>query len=168
MSLLREGRPQLSVAEVADRSGVHRTTVYRWWPTRSDLLREALTLHTALLITPDEGSWAADVSALAHALAGFFSDPVEMAMNATMASGADPEGDEVQVEHWTPVVRELSQIVERAKDRGEIGHDTDAETVMYLLVSPLLMHTMLFHARPDAPLVRHLADAVTRAFAAAR
>ena len=167
MSLVREGRSRFSVAEVAERSGVHRTTVYRWWPTPSDLLREALTLHTARLTTPDEGSWVADVSALAVSLADFFSDPVEMAMNAAMAAGADPEGDEVQVEHWMPVMAGLSQIVDRAKGRGEIAEDTDPATLMYLLVSPLLMHTVLFHAAPDPDLVRQLAAAVTRAFAAA-
>lgn len=167
MSLVSEGHSRFSVAEVAERSGVHRTTVYRWWPTPSDLLREALTVHTARLTTPDEGSWAADVSALAFSLADFFSDPVEMAMNAAMASGADPEADEVQIEHWTPVLAGLSQIADRAKDRGEIAEDSDARTLMHLLVSPLLMHTVLFHAAPDPQLVRQLAAAVTRAFAAA-
>ena len=164
LSLLREGRSRLSVAEVAERSGVHRTTIYRWWPTSSDLLREALTIHTARLHTPNQGSWEADVFALAHALSEFFSDPLEMAMNATMASGSDPEGDEVQVEHWTPVMRELSQIADRARARGEIPDDADNETLMYLLVSPLLMHTMLFHSKPDVPLVERLATAVIRAF----
>jgi len=167
LSLLSEGCSSVSVAEVAERSGVHRTTVYRWWPTPSDLLREALTVHTARLTTPDEGSWAADVSALVFSLADFFSDPVEMAMNAAMASGADPEGDEVQIEHWMPVMVGLSEIVDRAKGRGEIAEDTDAGTLMYLLVSPLLMHTVLFHDTPDPQLVRQLAAAVTRAFAAA-
>jgi AcrR family transcriptional regulator len=167
LSLVREGRARFSVAEVAERSGVHRTTVYRWWPTPSDLLREALTVHTARLTTPDEGTWAADVSALAFSLADFFSDPVERAMNAAMASGTDPEGEEVQVEHWKPVAAGLSQIVDRAKCRGEIAEETDARTLMYLLVSPLLMHTVLLHDAPDADLVRQLAAAVTRAFAAA-
>lgn len=168
LSLLSEGPNQVSVAEVAERSGVHRTTIYRWWPTPSDLLREALTVHTARLTTPDEGSWVEDVSALAAALADFFADPVEMAMNAAMASGADPEGDEVQIEHWTPVMAGLSQIVDRAKGRGEIAADADARTLMYLLVGPLLMQTVLFHAPPDPQLVRRIATAVTRAFAAAQ
>ena len=56
----------------------------------------------------------------------------------------------------------LSQIVDRAKGRGEIAEDTDPATLMYLLVSPLLMHTVLFHAAPDPDLVRQLAAAVTR------
>ena len=165
LSIVTEGRSRFSVAEVAERSGVHRTTVYRWWPTSSDLLREALTVHTAGLKTPDEGSWAADVSALAVSLADFFSDPVEMAMNAAMASGASPEEDEVQIEHWIPVIAGLSEIVERAKERGEIAQDTDAAVVMHLLVSPLLMQTVLLHTEPDDRFARQLADAVVRVFA---
>lgn len=168
LSLLGEGRAQFSVAEVADRAGVHRTTVYRWWPTPSELLREALTVHTARLTMPNEGSWAADINALCQALAEFFSDPVEMAMNVAMASGADPQADQVQIGHWTPIMLQLSQIVERAKMRREIAEDTDAATLMHLLVGPLLMHTVLLHSKPDRQLVQGLAAAVARAFATAR
>jgi AcrR family transcriptional regulator len=164
LALLREGQSGFSVAEVAERAGVNRTTVYRWWPTPADLVREALTVHTARLVVPNTGRWNDDVLALATELAEFFSDPVEIAMNVTMAGGSHPEVDAVMVEHWTPVFQELSKTVERAKQRGEVSPDTEPALVLELLVGPLLMHTVLLGSPPDPGLVRGLAEAVSRAF----
>lgn len=164
LALMREGRVGFSVAEVAERAGVHRTTVYRWWPTPADLVREALTIHTARLVVPDTGKWEDDIAALAVQLAQFFSDPVEMAMNVTMAGGSHPDVARVIIEHWTPLFWEFARVVERAALRGEVRPDTDATVVLQLLVSPLLMHTVLLHSEPGHGLVRDLADAVSRAF----
>ncbi len=161
---MREGRVGFSVAEVAEVAGVHRTTVYRWWPTPADLVREALTIHTARLVVPDTGRWEDDIRALAVHLADFFSDPVEIAMNVTMAGGTQPDVDMVIIEHWMPVFAEFARVVEQATLRGEVRPDTDATVVLQLLVSPLLMHTVLLRSEPGQDLVRELADAVGRAF----
>jgi hypothetical protein len=147
---------------------VHFTTVYRWWPTRPDLLREALTLHTASLVTPNQGSWAADVYELVHELARFISDPVEIAMNALMASSSEPEGNELQITHYGPVMLALSEIVDRAKQRGEVAPQTDPAIFMYLLVGPLFMHTVVFRTAPDPQVVREMATALTNSFASER
>src|SRR5689334_16773173 len=82
LALLAEGRTDFGPAEVASRSGVSRATVYRWWPAKADLLREALAVHTGRRIDPpDTGTWHGDVRALARRLATFFSDPAEVAQN---------------------------------------------------------------------------------------
>lgn len=164
LELVLDGRVAPTPAEVAARAGVHRTTVYRWWPTPADLLEEALTLHTARLAVPDTGSWPGDVRALFEELARFFSDPVEVAMNAAMAGGGDPGFDALQVEHWLPIVERLSEVVERAKRRGEIEAHADAGLVLRLVISPLIVSTLLLHEAPDADLLDGLGGAVARAF----
>jgi AcrR family transcriptional regulator len=118
LDLFRAGRSDFSVAEVADRAGVHRSTVYRRWPTPADLVREALTLHTQDLHVPDTGSWEGDVAALARRLAKFFANPVEVSMNAALASGTSPEIDAVMIDHWKPLFSEMAAIVARASERG--------------------------------------------------
>lgn len=65
-----------------------RRTVYRWWPTREDLLREALGAHVRRVPTvEDSGSWERDLCALADRLAQFAADPVEIALAQLMAGG---------------------------------------------------------------------------------
>ena len=165
LEMLREGNSAFSVSEVAKRAGIHRSTVYRWWPTRLELIKEALTLHTASLVVPDTGSWATDVTALTRELSEFFSDPIEAAMNAVLASDRDSEVAKTQREHWAPILRDLSRVVDRAKARGEVRDDVHPGFVLEIIVGPLLLHTTfgrktISHATIDA-----IADLVTNAFA---
>ena len=165
LSCLREGRSTFSVAEVAERAEVHRATVYRWWPTPTDLLREALTVHGARLVLPDTGSWQTDVPAAVESLAALLSDPVELALTAAFAAGEDPAGNEVQVEYWRPVGEQLQRLVHRAVGRGEVRPDADPATVALLLVGPLVTHALAFRRPPPAEVLAGLAAAVTRAYA---
>lgn len=167
LSYLREGRSRFSVAEVAERALVHRTTVYRWWPTPTDLLREALTRHGGRLVLTDTGSWAGDVAAALESLAGFLADPVELALTAAFAAGDDPPGNAVQVEYWRPVVEQLHRLVHRALDRGEIRTDVDPATVALLLTGPVTTYALAFRRSPPTDVLTELASAVTRAYAVA-
>ena len=161
LALLTEGSTDLSPADVAARSGVSRATVYRWWPTKADLVREALAAHTGERVdAPDTGSWADDVHALARRLTTFFADPAEVALNAIMASGSAPDFDAIVLERFGPVFDAWRAMVERARGRGEVRADVDADTILYALASPLLSIPLVFHRRPTRTEVTRLADLV--------
>jgi len=161
LGLLAEGRTALSPAEVAARAGVSRATVYRWWPTKTELLREGLAAHTARRIdAPDTGSWRDDLQALAHRLATFFSDPAEVAMSAVMASGAAPDFDALVLEQFEPVFDAWRGMVERARARNEVRADVDADAVLLSLASPLVVIPLLFHRALTADELEHLIDVV--------
>lgn len=163
LDLLADGQVDLAPVEVARRAGVSRATVYRWWPSKADLLREALTLHTRVLDPPDTGSWPEDVHALAAQLAAFFSDPVEVSQNAIMASGAHPEYTQLVLEHFEPLFTEWRSIVERARSRREVSDDIDVDTVLLTLASPLLLLPLLYRYSPSTDDVRRVADLVIAA-----
>jgi AcrR family transcriptional regulator len=161
LALLAEGRTDFGPADVATRSGVSRATVYRWWPTKTDLLREALSVHTGRRIDPpDTGSWRGDLRGLADKLAVFFSDPAEVAQNAIMASGAAPDFDALVLEVYAPVFDAWRAMVERARDRGELRDDVDVDTVLLALASPMLIVPLLFRATLSPEQVRRVADLV--------
>lgn len=166
LAMLREGRSGFSVAEVAERAGVHRATVYRWWPTPSDLLREALTVHGARLTLPDTGSWPTDVAAALERLAAFLADPVELALTAAFAADDDPAGNQAQRDYWRPIEEQLERLVHRAIGRGELGTDVDPSSVALLITGPVFTYTFAFRALPPADLLARLARAVTRGFGA--
>jgi AcrR family transcriptional regulator len=168
LAMLAEGRVELAAAEIADRSGVHRSTVYRRWPHRADLVREALTVHTRDLAVPDTGSWAGDVYALARELAAFCARPAEVAMNAVLATGADPELAALLRAHWEPLFVEFAVVVDRSVERGELASDVDPAAILNLLIAPLLVDTVLLRTPTSPERVRALADTLGRLGSAGR
>ncbi|WP_404795374.1 TetR/AcrR family transcriptional regulator [Streptomyces tendae] len=60
-----QGYAAASIEKIAQRAGVGKQTIYRGWPSKGDVLMEALARKADLHIpTPDEGSWAADLRRL--------------------------------------------------------------------------------------------------------
>lgn len=160
LDLLADGQADFGPVEVAKRSGVSRATIYRWWPTKADLVREALTLHTSPLDIPDTGTWAGDVRALGNQLAAFFSDPVEVSQNAIMASGAHPDYTEAVLDHYRPLFTGWRAVIERARSRGEVRAGVDADTVLLTLLSPLLVLPLVMRRTPSTAEVGRIVDLV--------
>jgi AcrR family transcriptional regulator len=161
LALLAEGRSDFGPAEVAARAGVSRATVYRWWPTKTDLVREGLAAHTARrLDPPDTGTLRGDLSVLAGRLAAFFSDPAEVAMSAIMASGTAPDFDAVVLEQYEPVFDAWRVMIERARDRHDVRADVDTDAVLLALASPLVVIPLLFHRAPTDAEVERLVELV--------
>lgn len=165
LALLAEGAVDFGPVEVARRSGVSRATIHRWWPAKSDLLREALARHTRALGAPDTGSWAGDVRGFAATLAAFFSDPVEVSQNALMATAAHPDYTAAVLEHYAPLSDDWRAMLERAQARGEVAADVDADAVLLTLVSPLVVVPLLFRRRLAAAEVEAVVGLVLRSTA---
>jgi AcrR family transcriptional regulator len=163
LELLTTGDAELTVASIAAKAGVHRATVYRRWPTVGDLLREALTVHTAALHIRDTGEWERDVRRLVDDLARFFSDPAELAMNIAMAGRSDAVLVEVLTEHWMPVIAEIESLVRRAIERNHVTASVDPATIVHLIVSPLLVQSIFLRERPAKRFLRNLSDSIIRA-----
>lgn len=139
LSLLAEGRVEFSMVEVAERAGVSRKTLYRWWPTHDDLLVEALSQHVRRLPVPSTGGWEGDVRAFAHALAEFAADPVEVATGALLVGRRFPEFARLVMEHYRPVRDAWRELVELGVEAGEVNPSLDPEIVVNTLVAPLFM-----------------------------
>ena len=152
LTILAEGRWQFSVVEVAERAGVNRRTLYRWWPTTADLVAEALDQHVPRVPVPvpTGGPWPVDVRAFAHALAEFAADPVEIATAALLAGRAHPELADVVTARYRPVLEAWREMASAARDRGELNADLDPESVMATLVAPLLLQPLMT-GRPVGP-----------------
>lgn len=163
LELLSVGDTGLTVASIAEKAGVHRATVYRRWPTVGDLLREALTVHTAALQIRDTGHWERDLRRLVDDLAGFFSDPAELAMNTAMAGRSDPLLAEVLTEHWMPMIGQIESLVRTAIERRQVSATADPATIVQLIISPLLVQSIFLRTRPAKSFLQNLADTIIRA-----
>ena len=68
--LAEVGYEALTFEAVAQRAGVHKTTVYRRWPTKPDLVADAARERSVQLVeVPDTGTLLGDLTALARAVA---------------------------------------------------------------------------------------------------
>lgn len=162
LALIRRGETALSPALVAEEAGVARSTVYRRWPTRADLLREAQALHIRSLRVPDTGDFERDLNQLALRLAKFFSDPTEVAMNVAMATHVDPEFNDWQVEAWKDTNADISLPFVRAIERSEISKDIDVASLVEMLVSPMIVRTVIMKEPFGAGDARRIAHQVLR------
>jgi AcrR family transcriptional regulator len=162
LALIRRGETALSPALVAEEAGVARSTVYRRWPTRADLLREAQALHIRSLRIPDTGNFERDLNHLALRLAKFFSNPTEVAMNVAMATHVDPEFNDWQVEAWKHTNAELSLPFTRAIERGELATEIDVASLVEMLVSPMIVRTVIMKEPFVARDARRIAHQIVR------
>lgn len=104
LSLLAEGRFSFTFVEVAERAGVSRRTLYRWWPTREELMREGLSRHVRRAPRPDTVAWESDVRTFARDLAEFAADPIEVATGALLASRDHSNFAELLIAQYQPVL----------------------------------------------------------------
>lgn len=163
LELFRERHFAFGIPEVAERAGVHRATIYRRWPTRGDLISEALNSFFRSVAIPDTGSWESDVHALAATLARFFADPVEIGVVSSLATDSDPLASQVIQDHWRPYVDSMIDVVERAKGRGEVDPNLPSGRIIEMLIAPFVVQTVVVRRPVSRHHVREVADLVIRA-----
>ena len=137
--LFERGLSGTSVDEISRRSGVAKTTIYRHWPTRTDLLREACSTIGTPLETPDTGSFETDVTALLTNLARLLRSAPWTSVLPSVIDAAERDPDiakmysRLQEGYSTP----LNTVIERAINKGEVPKTTDPALWIAALTGPL-------------------------------
>jgi AcrR family transcriptional regulator len=168
--LAEDGYAGLGVEAVAARAGVHKTTVYRRWPTRAELVADALRERSERYVpVPDTGTLAGDLRALARAVAANIGSASGAAMARTLVAAAATSSEvaETAAEFWDERLRLTGVIVERAIARGELPEGTDPNLVIETVIGPLYVRLLLTGERIDAAFAARAA-ALVAAGAAAR
>jgi len=163
LALLAEGRTDFTTAQVAERSGVSRRTIYRWWPDRSDLLTEAIDQHVRTVAVPDTGSWAHDLRTFAHRIAAFAAAPIDLGIARVIASGRHTDLATAVLERYEPVLADWRAMYDRALARGEACDRQGPETVINTLLAPLFLAPLMTGAAPSPDAVDGLVDLVLAA-----
>jgi AcrR family transcriptional regulator len=144
--LAEGGLSRFTIEGVAARSGVARTTIYRWWPTKGALAMEGfLAAINADLARPQSDSVVADMQALMRSFARLLRGEVGRIIRCIIASGqSDPETIDAFVTGYvTPRRAEVRAILERGIASGELRADLDVEMVNYSLFGPAYLRMLL-------------------------
>ncbi len=160
------GWDSLTIEGVAARAGVGKTTIYRRYPTRLDLLLAAAErLAEEKGAVPDTGTLPGDLFALVKAYLGMLSGTrAGRAIPAMVAATAkNPELANAYRAFIATRRRESAVVLERAIDRGELPADLDVDLVLDLLAGPIFYRAFVSHEPSDDAYVSALVDTVLRA-----
>ncbi|WP_182906255.1 TetR/AcrR family transcriptional regulator [Microbispora sp. H13382] len=143
--LAEKGYEGLTIEGVAERSGVNKTTIYRWWPSKAALLGTALVEARALdFHVPDTGSLRGDLHALLDDLARLVTTPpaADVAVAALGAAANNPELAAAAKGFFADRFARERPIFERARERGEIDDHADPMTIMDLLAGAVWLRVV--------------------------
>lgn len=130
----------ISIESIAARAGVHKTTVYRRWGSKAELISQALAGAAGTHIqVPDTGSVDADLRLLARAVQAILSSAQGAAITTGLIVGglSSPEIAGLMRQFWAGRLEAISVIVERAIQRGQIPAGTDPAALMHAMSAPL-------------------------------
>ena len=125
---------------VRTRAGVGKATIYRRWPSKEELVRDAIVFLHEEFETPDTGSLRGDYAALAERRAGERARAAAPRMLMPRLLGEsvnDPELFAIfRANLVEPRRAALRTVLERAIDRGEIREGLDLELLLDLFAGP--------------------------------
>ena len=161
--LLAHGVPAVSMDTVAERAGVSKATIYRWWPTKETLALDALyTEWAAARPAPrDTGSLRGDLLSLLRPWSRLAVSRAYGRVIAALITEAltDPDFGKVYRDHFVEPRRDQARaIFRRAVERGEIPADTNVEVALDLLFGPLYHRLLHGHAPLNDRFVRAIVD----------
>lgn len=158
--LLQHGYSGLRIPRIAETAGVHKTTVYRRWPTRAGLVTEALAAQARGAIpVPNNGNARDDLLQLARSVTRQIRSPMGGGLVRVLLSESDrhPEIRAVANQFWSSRFELAGTVVSRAVARGELPSSTNPDLLLEALAGPLFMRTfLLFAPINDVYLHRHV------------
>ena len=138
---IEQGYEAMSIEGVAARAGVGKTTIYRRWTSKEDLLIAAMNEVIFDVEIRDTGILRQDLIRVAVNIQKIFSSSRAGAVFARMVPymAADtPLGRAHHERVLEPRFEHLREIIRLGIERGELRPDVDAELVRVLLVGPVL------------------------------
>jgi AcrR family transcriptional regulator len=150
--LKRVGFHGLTVEAVAERAGVGKATIYRWWPSKADLVIAAFVsvVEPELRFSPD-GPVLDSIHKQMKNWATIFQSPLGQIVATVIGAGqSEPEILKAFQTHWVePRRAEGRKLLSDAITRGVLRPDLDPDTILDLLYGPLYMRLLLKHGPLD-------------------
>ncbi|MBE9000270.1 TetR/AcrR family transcriptional regulator [Nostoc sp. LEGE 12447] len=147
LDLLAEvGYQSMSIEAIACRAGVGKTTIYRRYTSKEELVADAIESLRDDLAIPDTNSFWGDMDILIENAAKKIDSPLGRQTLALITSTASSNPQFAEV-YWTKYIKlrreAFSKVLERAQSRGEIHKDADVDLIIDL-VSGSLYYALIF------------------------
>jgi AcrR family transcriptional regulator len=163
--LLANGLDAVSMDAVAERAGVSKATIYRWWRTKETLALDALFYEWDVVrpSTRSTGSLRGDLLSLFRPWVKLVSSqPYGRVITALITEAqTDPEfAVEYRARLIEPRRERARAVFRRAIERGEIPASAKIDVALDLLYGSLYHRLLQGHAPLDDRFVRDIVDTV--------
>ncbi|WP_093608356.1 TetR/AcrR family transcriptional regulator [Streptomyces indicus] len=156
-ALVELGWSKLTLGDVATRAGVAKTTLYRRWAGKNELVVDAVAVLFDELELPDLGSLAADVEDVVLQFARLLERPeTRTALMAVVSEST--RDDALRARIRSSIVERQKRLVlegrQRAQERGELPVQSDDEAaartadLIFDVVAGAVVHRSLVSAEP--------------------
>ena len=167
LGLLAEGGPDaLTIDAVATRAGVARTTVYRRWRGKDELVLAVLDEVVARLMpAPNLGDTRADLLAIVDAVVRVLADAdVRGLITAIIAESTRnaPLAQTFRLRLLDLRRDELRNVLEGGIARGELDGELDVEAAADLLIGPVYYRMLVAGEQPPGRYAERVVDAFLR------
>ncbi|MGN9794808.1 TetR/AcrR family transcriptional regulator [Streptomyces sp. NPDC054847] len=175
-SLVELGWSKLTMGDVATRAGVAKTTLYRRWANKNELVVDAVAVLFDELELADRGSLVADVEGVVLQFAELLGQPeTKTALMGVVAESTCDEALRTRIR--SAIVERQKRLVvegrERAQARGELPYEADPEAearntdLIFDVVAGAVVHRALVSAQPvDAEWARRFTSLLVSGLAA--
>lgn len=154
------GYGRLTIEGIAARAGVGKQTIYRWWPSKADVLLDAGVAKADLYVpVSDQGSYAADLRA-------FLAASYQLANQTYLADVlrallAQAQIDQAFGERFRAAFLQrrrdaLEIIVDRARQRGDLPRHPAGDVVADIVFGTIWYRVVATRRQLDAGLVDDL------------
>jgi AcrR family transcriptional regulator len=147
LELLAEvGFEAMSIDAIAARAGVGKTTIYRRYSGKEELVADAIESIRQDVVIPDTGNLWSDIDALIENAAQITLTPLGRQTVAMIISSASSNSQFAQI-YWDKYLQPRRQafaiVLERAKARNEIQEDLDPGLV-FDTMSAIMLYALIF------------------------
>jgi AcrR family transcriptional regulator len=149
LNALKEGGYQaVTIDGIARRVGRARTSIYRRWPSKRNLVAYAVVSEMGDDPAPDTGGIRGDLEAAVGTLLKAFAGPLGQALAGLVADMAQDTDLAATIRREVLAARRysMSEALERARKRGEARAGLDIELVLDMLTGPFYYRALFGHA----------------------
>jgi AcrR family transcriptional regulator len=140
------GYDRLSIDAIARSAGVGKTTIYRWYASKEELVADAIESVRQEIEMPDTGMLSSDIDCIIEIAVKTTLTPLGRQILAMIIGAASTSPQFAQV-YWTKYLLPRRQAfyiaIARGKARNEIHPHTDSDLV-FDLMSGIMLYALVF------------------------
>ena len=153
------GYPAATIEAIAARSGVAKTTIYRWWPHRAALMVDLLLTMAEQAAPPPTGpDPMRALQTELHSVAQAMGAPPGRLLMALMSDALnDSEVRDVLLGRlFAPRRKATADMIRKAQESGDLRADVSPDLAVDLLFGPLFYRTLIRQERATSAFLRQL------------